>query len=156
MLLAYSITWPAAMRCSRSPMDRNSTPYTLRRIHADSVLSDLLRQMAGVGFFGPLRYFNEMFIFQAHFSEWRLRYMLWDGPQMNITGHHWRQFNIASGNDLVLLANKTLPELIESPRSGVTLCFQFISAVSTASAVSAASATAKTFASHIKTVWAKA
>ena len=36
--------------------------------------------------------------------------------------------------------------LIKSPQSGVTLCFQF---------VSAAAATAITFASHIKTVWAK-
>ena len=36
--------------------------------------------------------------------------------------------------------------LFKSPRSGVTLCFQF---------VSAASAAAKTFPSHVKTVWAK-
>ena len=39
--------------------------------------------------------------------------------------------------------------LIKSPRSGVTLCFQSVSATS------AASAAAKTFPSHIKTVWAK-
>ena len=38
--------------------------------------------------------------------------------------------------------------IIKSPRSGVTLCFQFVSAVS-------ASAAAKTFPSHVKTVWAK-
>ena len=38
--------------------------------------------------------------------------------------------------------------LIKSPRSGVTLCFQFVSAAS-------ASAAAKTFASHVKTVSAK-
>ena len=36
--------------------------------------------------------------------------------------------------------------IIKSPQSGVTLCFQF---------VSAASAAATTFASHVKTVWAK-
>ena len=36
--------------------------------------------------------------------------------------------------------------LVKSPRSGVTLCFQ---------SVSAASAAAKTFLSHIKTFWAK-
>ena len=36
--------------------------------------------------------------------------------------------------------------LIKSPRSGVTLCFQ---------SVSATSAAAKTFPSHIKTIWAK-
>ena len=39
-----------------------------------------------------------------------------------------------------------MPSLIKSPRSGVTLCFQFISA---------ASAAAKTFPSHVKTPWAK-
>ena len=43
---------------------------------------------------------------------------------------------------------------IKSPRSGVTLCFQSVSAAS-ASAASAASAAAKTFPSHVKTVWAK-
>ena len=36
--------------------------------------------------------------------------------------------------------------IFKSPQSGVTLCFQF---------VSAASATAKTFPSHVKTIWAK-
>ena len=40
--------------------------------------------------------------------------------------------------------------IIKSPQSGVTLCFQFVS--STSAAVSAA---ATTFASHVKTVWAK-
>ena len=38
--------------------------------------------------------------------------------------------------------------IFKSPRSGVTLCFQFVSAAS-------ASAAAKTFPSHVKTVWAK-
>ena len=42
----------------------------------------------------------------------------------------------------------TSPSLIKSPRSGVTLCFQFVSAA-------AASAAATTFASHIKTISAK-
>ena len=37
---------------------------------------------------------------------------------------------------------------IQSPQSGVTLCFQFVSAAS-------ASAAAKTFPSHVKAVWAK-
>ena len=41
----------------------------------------------------------------------------------------------------------------KSPQSGVTLCFQFVSA--TASAAAAAAAAAMTFASHVKTVWAK-
>ena len=39
--------------------------------------------------------------------------------------------------------------LIKSPQSGVTLCFQFVSAAASAAAA------AKTFASHVKTVWAK-
>ena len=38
--------------------------------------------------------------------------------------------------------------IIESPQSGVTLCFQFVSAAASASA----SAAAMTFASHVKTV----
>ena len=44
--------------------------------------------------------------------------------------------------------------LIKSPQSGVTLCFQFVSALSAAAAATA-SAAATTFASHVKTVWAK-
>ena len=42
---------------------------------------------------------------------------------------------------------------IKSPWSGVTLCFQFVSTVSTSS--TSASTSAKTFPSHVKTVWAK-
>ena len=44
-------------------------------------------------------------------------------------------------------------QIIKSPRSGVTLCFQFVSAAS--AATSAASAASTTFASHVKTFWAK-
>ena len=43
--------------------------------------------------------------------------------------------------------------LIKSPQSGVTLCFQFVSAAS--AAATSVSAAATTFASHIKTVSAK-
>ena len=39
--------------------------------------------------------------------------------------------------------------IFKSPQSGPTLCFQFVSAAA------AASAAATTFASHVKTVWAK-
>ena len=45
----------------------------------------------------------------------------------------------------------SINSFIKSPRSGVTLCFQSVSAAS----ASAASAAAKTFPSHVKTVWAK-
>ena len=46
--------------------------------------------------------------------------------------------------------------IIKSPQSGVTLCFQFVSTASAATTASAAaSAVATTFASHVKTVWAK-
>ena len=41
-------------------------------------------------------------------------------------------------------------DIIKSPQSGVTLCFQFVSAASVS-----ASAAATTFASHVKTIWAK-
>ena len=44
---------------------------------------------------------------------------------------------------------KSIFMIIKSPQSGVTLCFQFVSA-----AASAAAAAANTFASHVKTVWA--
>ena len=44
------------------------------------------------------------------------------------------------------------PQWVKSPRSGVNLCFQFVSAASTAST---APATTDTFASHVKTVCAK-
>ena len=50
---------------------------------------------------------------------------------------------------LLLFKLKMAVYLIKSPQSGVTLCFQFISAAS------AASTAAKTFPSHVKTVWAK-
>ena len=54
-------------------------------------------------------------------------------------------FNLLLG----LLGLLHLYHIIKSPRSGVTLCFQFVSAAA------AASATATTFTSHIKIVWAK-
>ena len=44
--------------------------------------------------------------------------------------------------------------IFKSPRSGLTLCFLSVSAASV-SAASIASAAAKTFPSHVKTVWAK-
>ena len=46
------------------------------------------------------------------------------------------------------MMNQYLHAISKSPRSGVTLCVQFVSATS------AASAAAKTFPSHVKTVWA--
>ena len=56
---------------------------------------------------------------------------------------------------VVLDANNTkytTSQIIKSPQSGVTLCFQFVSAAASASAAAAA---AKTFASYVKTVWAR-
>ena len=44
--------------------------------------------------------------------------------------------------------------MIKSSRSGVTLCFQFIS-LSASAAAAATAAAATTFASHMKTIWAK-
>ena len=46
---------------------------------------------------------------------------------------------------------KLILSIIKSPQSGVTLCFQFVSAAASASAAAAA---AMTFASHVKTIWA--
>ena len=55
---------------------------------------------------------------------------------------------------LFALTNKLEIQIIKSPQSGVTLCFQFVSPSAAASAA-AASAAATTFVSHVKTVWAK-
>ena len=45
-----------------------------------------------------------------HFSDWWLRHILWNCPNMNVTGLHWWSVNIASGNGLVPSDNKPLPE----------------------------------------------
>ena len=45
--------------------------------------------------------------FQANFCDW---WLLWNCPQMNITGPYWWQVNICSGNGLVPPGNKPLPE----------------------------------------------
>ena len=73
-------------------------------------------------------------------------------PEPMLAYHKWGQVIFVwgpfhkrhLGHQLLKLAWKSI--IIKSPRSGVTLCFQF---------VSAASASATTFASHVKTVWAK-
>ena len=48
--------------------------------------------------------------FHANFSEWWLRYLLWNCPQMNATRPYWWYVNIGSGNGLVPPGNKPLPE----------------------------------------------
>ena len=50
------------------------------------------------------------FNFQANFSEWWLRYLLRNCPQMNATKPYWWSVNIGSGNGLVPSGNKPLPE----------------------------------------------
>ena len=46
--------------------------------------------------------------------------------------------------------------IVKSPRSGVTLCFQFVSAASASTSTSASASTAaKTYPSHVKIIWAK-
>ena len=51
-----------------------------------------------------------IFNFQTDFSDWWLRHLLWNCPNMNVTGLHWWSVNIGSGNGLVLSGNKPLPE----------------------------------------------
>ena len=41
--------------------------------------------------------------FKADFSDWWLRYLLWNCPQMNVIGPHWWWVNIGAGNGLVLV-----------------------------------------------------
>ena len=46
----------------------------------------------------------------ADFSDWWLRHLLWNCPNMNVSGPHWWSVNIGSGNGLVPSGNKPLPE----------------------------------------------
>ena len=48
--------------------------------------------------------------FQIDFSDWWLRHLLWNCPNMNVIGLHWWSVNIGSGNGLVPSGNKPLPE----------------------------------------------
>ena len=48
--------------------------------------------------------------FQTDFSDWWLRHLLWNCPNMNVTGLHWWSVSIGSGNGLVPSGNKPLPE----------------------------------------------
>ena len=48
--------------------------------------------------------------FQDDFSDWWLRYLIWNWPQMNATKPHWWLVNIGSGNGLMSSGNKPLPE----------------------------------------------
>ena len=48
--------------------------------------------------------------FQMDFSDWWLRHLLWNCPNMNVTGLHWWSVNIGSGSGLVPSGNKPLPE----------------------------------------------
>ena len=47
---------------------------------------------------------------QMDFSDWWLRHLLWNCPNMNVTELHWWSVNIDSGNGLVSSGNKPLPE----------------------------------------------
>ena len=53
-----------------------------------------------------------MSTFQANYSDWWLRYLLWNCPQKNVTRPYWWYVNIGSGNGLVPPGNKPLPEPI--------------------------------------------
>ena len=78
-----------------------------------------------------------------------LKYQIFSFKKMslNMSSTNWQPF-CAGGDELSTDPWMKQVTMIKSPRSGVTLCFQSVSAVS-------ASAAAKTFPSHVKTVWAK-
>ena len=61
---------------------------------------------------GPCKIWIKFFIcnLQTDFSEWQLRHLLWNCPDMNVTELHWWSLNIGSGNGLVPPGNKPLPE----------------------------------------------
>ena len=44
------------------------------------------------------------------FSDWWLRHLLWNCPDMYVTGLHWWSVDIGSGNGLMPSGNKSLPE----------------------------------------------
>ena len=46
----------------------------------------------------------------SDFSDWRLRHLLWNCPNMNVSWLHWWSVNTGSGNGLVSSGNKPLPE----------------------------------------------
>ena len=48
--------------------------------------------------------------FHSDFSDWWLRYLLWNCTNMHVTGLHWWSVKIGSGNGLVPSGNKPLPE----------------------------------------------
>ena len=53
--------------------------------------------------------FGQNYNFQTDFSDWWLRHLLWNCPNMNVTGLHWWSVNIGSGNGLVQSGNKPSP-----------------------------------------------
>ena len=59
---------------------------------------------------GNLNEILNMYNFQMDFSDWWLRHLLWNCPNMNVTGLHWWSVNIGSGNGLVPSGNKPVPE----------------------------------------------
>ena len=61
---------------------------------------------------GPWEIWMKFWIcnFQMDFSDWWLRHLLWNCPNMIVTGLHWWSVNIGSGNGLVPSGNKPLPE----------------------------------------------
>ena len=52
--------------------------------------------------------------FQTSFSDWWLRYLLWNCPLLNVNGTYWWQVNIGSCSGLVPSGNKPLT----APMSG--------------------------------------
>ena len=73
---------------------------------------------------GPWEVWMKFYIynFQTDFSDWWLRHLLWNCPNMNATGLHWLSVNICSGNGLVLSGNKPLPEAMLTQISDAIWC----------------------------------
>ena len=62
----------------------------------------------------PLGIWMKFYIcnFQIDFSSWLLRHLLWNRPNINVTGLHWWSVNIDSGNGLVPSCKKPFTEPI--------------------------------------------
>ena len=59
---------------------------------------------------GKLEWNFKYVIFKWIFSDWWLRYLLWNFLNMNVTGLHWWSVKIGSGNGLTPSGTKPLPE----------------------------------------------
>ena len=87
------------------PHEVRNSIYRYRKIHIDYRSKFLYRFISSISII-----YGNTSNFQTDSSDWWLRYLLWNYPNMNVTGLHWWSVNIGSGNGLVPSGTKPLPE----------------------------------------------